>query len=275
MPIVETKGTAARLFEYKKKLAIVWRRLEKAERRFLQVQETTCKAPLSPPPPREEPPNIPVKITVETTDACEPPAEDPPLPGDASGEVMNDEEQPVLEAEVPEKKMPDAAPIRDTKPFESETNKRKDVLEYVLDSLGVDKMCGLDDATVFEAAVAAQSHRQRLKPPVFVVPVSSPLPLPGSPDRGSPDEPVLVTPTSSDKECRASREVLAHKAVFWSKKLVHHQQKERRRLMIQSDLSSFSAIDPFRNGFDDEHEALEVFDQLASLCDPLEFEVDE
>eukprot|EP00536_Pseudo-nitzschia_multiseries_P019403 jgi/Psemu1/60592/gm1.60592_g len=68
MPIVETKGTAARLFEYKKKLAIVWRRLEKAERRFLQVQETTCKAPLSPPPPREEPPNIPVKITVETTD---------------------------------------------------------------------------------------------------------------------------------------------------------------------------------------------------------------
>mmetsp|Transcript_18834 Transcript_18834/g.52623 ORF Transcript_18834/g.52623 Transcript_18834/m.52623 type:complete len:361 (-) Transcript_18834:474-1556(-) len=275
IPAAGTKGTITKLFEYKKKLAIVWKRLEKTERRLLMEHDRNFKVlppPPSPPPlPTEDAPGIPVRITVETKDACVPPAEESPIRKSPPGEIMESDEEPELNVEGPDSPVPDDSSLQDTTSVRDASTDRKDVLEFMLDSLGVDKMCGLDDEVVLEAAIATHPHRQRLRPPSFVVPVSSPLPLTGSP----PDDAVLVIPTSSGKEYRTSQEKLVHRALFWSNKLVRHKQKERRHLMIQASSSSFLTVDPFRNEFDDEDDAMEVFDQLASLCDPLEFKSDD
>uniref|UniRef100_A0A7S4ALI3 Uncharacterized protein n=1 Tax=Pseudo-nitzschia australis TaxID=44445 RepID=A0A7S4ALI3_9STRA len=306
MAIDDAKRTAAKLFGYKKKLAIVWKKLEKAERTLDCERErertrgddnnaTATKANGI-----GEGSGIPVKITVETIDAYgpKPDAGHPfaePLVQKKPGKinlVENDDNDGGLGVVASDIAVRD--PIsREAEP-EDRKAERMDVFDYLLNSLGVDKICGLDDAAVLEAAavVAAKQQQTRAHPPKLSIPVSSlssPL-LNGSCDHdrddylseGRPNKPVLVTPTSRTIECgfpkvdaHGTDDALANKAVFWNDKLVRHRQRERKRLILRNGFSS-SAIDPFRNEFiDDDDDALDVFGRLASLCDPAEFDVDD
>ena len=308
MAIDDAKLTSAKLFGYKKKLAIVWKKLEKAERTLDCERErehtrgddnnaTATKANGV-----GEDSGMPVKITVETIDAYGP----KPDSGRPSEEPLVQEEPGkinLVENEDNDGGLGVVAPyivVRDPTSREAEPVGRKaermDVFEYLLDSLGVDKICGLDDAAVLEAAavVAAKQQQTRAHPPKLNISVSSSSSsssqlLNSSCDHdhdlaeGRPNEPVLVTPTSCAIECgfsevhaHGTEDVFANETVFWNDKLVRHRQRERKRLILRHGFSSSSsAIDPFRNEFNDDDDALDVFGRLASLCDPAEFDVDE
>eukprot|EP00532_Pseudo-nitzschia_australis_P010457 CAMPEP_0168241342 /NCGR_PEP_ID=MMETSP0140_2-20121125/22737_1 /TAXON_ID=44445 /ORGANISM="Pseudo-nitzschia australis, Strain 10249 10 AB" /LENGTH=293 /DNA_ID=CAMNT_0008176173 /DNA_START=46 /DNA_END=928 /DNA_ORIENTATION=- len=256
MAIDDAKRTAAKLFGYKKKLAIVWKKLEKADEPWIASVNVNAHVNGI-----GEGSGIPVKITVETIDAYgpKPDAGHPfaePLVQKKPGKinlVENDDNDGGLGVVASDIAVRD--PIsREAEP-EDRKAERMDVFDYLLNSLGVDKICGLD----------------------------SPL-LNGSCDHdrddylseGRPNKPVLVTPTCFPKvDAHGTDDALANKAVFWNDKLVRHRQRERKRLILRNGFSS-SAIDPFRNEFiDDDDDALDVFGRLASLCDPAEFDVDD
>lgn len=121
-----------------------------------------------------------------------------------------------------------------------------DIIEDFLDSLGVDKMCGVDDIALGFTA----------RP----VPTPAPAPEPEAP---------FENPTRIDYKLPLNREEIFMHSTSWREELANHQRKERQlpprnfqRAPVNTDFS-----DPF--GVD--HDDLVLCGKLADLCEPPEF----
>lgn len=133
---------------------------------------------------------------------------------------------------------------------EEEFESDKDIIEDLLDSLGVDKMCGIDDKSL------GLSDR----------------PIPPPPPPAEPEAP-FVNPTRVEYNLSVNNVEVLMQSTSWKEQVASMQRKEQnlppKRYQRSAVNSNFT--DPF--GVD--HDDLVFCGAIADVCDVPDFEEDE
>lgn len=257
----EAKLAAARLAEVKRTLAMFSNKLETAEKSVLKdtktVEPVVVEAPVVQPteeiaateeaeePAKEE--EVTPEEEVAPQETSEVVKADPS--GVASQNLVNDDVVKVVEAKVPVREAqtteaPEVAPVVVAAsktasvhvPVQALATQEPDIIEDFLDSLGVDKMCGVDDATL--------GFKDRPKPTVAA------------------KEEIFENPTRVAYMKPLSHEEMYLHATSWREEVAASQRASE----INDDFA-----DPF--GVD--HDDLVFCGKIADVCDTPDYEVED
>jgi len=258
----EAKLAAARLAEVKRTLAVFSNKLASAEKSVLKdtktVEPVVVEAPVT--QPTEEIVAV-VEATKEAQEEVAPQETSEEVKADPAGVVsqnlVNDDVVKVVEVKAPVREAQTteapkvapvvvAAPKTASVPVQALATHESDIIEDFLDSLGVDKMCGVDDATL--------GLKDRPKPTVA-------------------KQEIFENPTRVAYTKPLSHEEMYLHATSWREEGAMSQRARENKPAKNFQRSSVN--EDFADPFGVDHDDLVFCGKIADVCDTPDYEVED